>query len=44
MLELYAIYDEEKMCIALDLWSPFKNMVIAPPEQYKERNDLIEAL
>ena len=44
MMELYDISDEEKMCIVLDLYAPFKNLVIDPTEQYKERNNLIRSI
>ena len=44
MMELYDISDEEKMCIVLDLYAPFKNFVIDPTEQYKERNNLIRSI
>ncbi len=44
MMDLYDISDEEKMCIVLDLYAPFKNMIINPTEQNKERNDLMRSI
>lgn len=42
MLELYEITDKEKECIVLDLYSPFKNMVLIPTEEHKTRCKIIK--
>lgn len=41
MMDLYNLTDKEKECTILDLYSPFKNMVIYPVNYYKDRNDVI---
>ena len=41
IMELYKISEEEKNTVILDLYSPFKDMVIDPTLEYKERNELI---
>ena len=42
MMEVYNITEEEKKSIVLDLYSPFKSMIIDPTEQYRERNTMIK--
>lgn len=41
MMDLYDLTEEEKICIVLDLYSPFKNMVIDPTTEYKNRSIFI---
>lgn len=42
MMKLYSITDNEKVTIVTDLYSPFKNMVIDPTDEYKERREAIK--
>ena len=44
MMELYNISEKEKETIVLDLYAPFKNMVINPTEQNKERNNIVKSI
>lgn len=41
MMDLYEITENEKMGIILDLYSPFRFMVIDPTDNYKTRNAVI---
>ena len=41
MMDLYGITDDEKESIILDLYTPFKNMVIYPTDEHRERSNMI---
>ncbi len=44
MMDLYDLTEEEKVCVILDLYSPFKNMVIDPTNDHKNRNEAIRSI
>ena len=44
MMDLYDLTEEEKVCVILDLYSPFKNMVIDPTDDHKNRNEAIRSI
>lgn len=42
MMDLYELNDDEKKSIVLDLYSPFKNQVINPTDEYIKHQELLK--